>query len=154
LAPRGLAADLGGALAEGRRGTTKPSSAKAADASDPRLVRNLVVAYFDFAWREPELYALMFQAPVARAQAVVAAREAAFQVFEQAILAAPAAQGRPVEMIHDIAVAVWTCAHGAASLAPIQDEGSDLVESLIGGLEALFRVGREYRAYPNGVQPS
>jgi AcrR family transcriptional regulator len=150
----GSKAELLAAMAAQGFTSLRTDLAKAADASDPRLVRNLVVAYFDFAWREPELYALMFQAPVARAPTVVAAREAAFQVFEQAILAAPAAQGRPAEMIHDIAVAVWTCAHGAASLAPIQDEGSDLVESLIGGLEALFRVGREYRAYPNGVQPS
>jgi AcrR family transcriptional regulator len=124
----------------------------AVDPSSPRLVRALVVAYFDFAWAEPDLYALMVQAPVANDPGVRAARDESFQVFETAIAAAPAAQGHPAETIHQISVAVWTCAHGAASLAPIQDEGSDLVEAMISGLEALFRVGREYRAYPNGVQ--
>ena len=121
-------------------------------AANPRLVRALVVAYFDFAWREPDLYSLMFEAEVARTESVRAAREAAFQDFEQAIAAAPAAQGREPQTLHQISVAVWTCAHGAASLAPIQEEGGELVEAMISGLEDLFRVGREYRAYPNTVQ--
>jgi AcrR family transcriptional regulator len=126
---------------------------KAATAlGDPRVVRTWIQAYFAFAWREPELYSLMFDPPVARTHLVKAARDAAFDTIETAIAAAPQAKDRPAETVHSIAVAVWTCTHGAASLAPIQEEGEELSEAMIRGLEDLFRAGREYQGYPNNVQ--
>ena len=108
-----------------------------------RIVRACVIAHFDFAWRSPELYSLMFQVPVARTPEVVAARQAAFQVLEDGIAAVAVRLNRSPETVHEITVAVWTCVHGAASLAPIQEEGHALVETMIGGLEALFLGARQ-----------
>ena len=108
-----------------------------------RLVRACVVAHFDFAWEAPELYSLMFHVPVARLPGVVAARQAAFQVLEGGVGAVAVRLNRPPETVHEITVAVWTCVHGAASLAPIQEEGHALVETMIGGLEALFLGARQ-----------
>jgi AcrR family transcriptional regulator len=124
----------------------------AAKKGDPRVVGAWTRAYFDFAWREPELYSLMYEPAVARSAPVKVAREKAFDTIEVAIAGAPQAQTRSAETIHSIAVAVWTCTHGAASLAPIQEEGGELIEAMIRGLEELFRAGREYRDYPNNVQ--
>jgi AcrR family transcriptional regulator len=115
----------------------------ALDRGGDRIVRACVMAHFDFAWRGPELYSLMFQAPVARLPAVVEARQAAFQVFEDGIADVAKRLRRPPETVHEITVAVWTCVHGAASLAPIQAEGHGLVETMIGGLEALFLGARQ-----------
>lgn len=142
---------LAALAAQGFQGLSGRLSDAAANANE-RVVRDCVVAYFDFAWRNPALYSLMFETQVAKTELVSQARDQTFQVLETAIAAVPAAQGRSRETIHSISVAVWTCAHGAASLAPIQEEGSDLVEAMISGLEALFRVGREYQGYPNSVQ--
>ena len=120
-----------------------PAAPSRLDAGGERIIRACVIAHFDFAWREPELYSLMFNAPVARLPAVAAARQAAFQVFEDGVAAVAARLSRPAETVHPITVAVWTCAHGAASLAPIQEEGHALVETMIGGLEALFLGARQ-----------
>jgi hypothetical protein len=86
---------------------------------------------------------LMFHPPIARLPAVAAARQAAFRVMEDGIAAVAVRLKRPPETVHEITVAVWTCVHGAASLAPIQEEGHALVETMIGGLEALFLGARQ-----------
>jgi hypothetical protein len=44
-------------------------------------------------------------------------------------------------MVHKVALAVWACGHGAASmtLADPNDAEGRLMEDVIQGLEALFR---------------
>ncbi|CAN5200233.1 hypothetical protein BH11PSE2_BH11PSE2_09810 [soil metagenome] len=125
-----------------------------AGASGVLVVRACVAAYFDFAWHEPNLYSLMFEAKVARAPLVRAARDRAFAAMEAAFSATPLGRTYPAETVHDVSVAVWTCAHGAASLAPIQEEGDHLAEAMIRGLEELFQFRRENQSYPNTVQNS
>jgi AcrR family transcriptional regulator len=108
-----------------------------------RIVRACVMAHFDFAWDAPELYSLMFSVPIARSPEVAAARQAAFEVLQGGIAAAAVRLDRPRETVPPITVAVWTCVHGAASLAPIQEEGHRLAETMISGLEALFLGARQ-----------
>lgn len=125
---------------------------RASTQSRGRIIADCVRAHFDFARRKPQLYSLMFEAGCAKTPAVAAARQSTFQVLEAAIEMAAARIGRPMAKVQSVAVAVWTCAHGAASLAPIQDEGGDLVGDMIRGLEELFMAARENQAYPNTVQ--
>jgi hypothetical protein len=72
---------------------------------------------------------------------VDAARDKAFAVLEAAIAAAPSQADRDRDMIHKVALAVWACGHGAASmtLADASDKEGRLMEDVIQGLEALFR---------------
>lgn len=148
----GSKADLLAVLAAQGFDRLTQGAAHAAASAEERVVRAWILAYFDFAWREPELYSLMFQAQVARVDDVRAARDRAFQSIEDVVVATQQAQDYSTEVRHSIAVAIWTCTHGAASLAPIQDEGSDLVEAMITGLEALFRAVRANQHYPNNVR--
>ena len=49
-------------------------------------------------------------------------------------------QGVEPVVIHKVALAVWACGHGAASLTQADESGnSPLMEDVIQGLEALFR---------------
>jgi hypothetical protein len=61
-------------------------------------------------------------------------------VLESAIAQARSQQDQDADTVHKVALAVWACGHGAASLtlggaAP----NSSLMEDVIQGLEALFR---------------
>lgn len=121
-------------------GELKDQLVQAAEtAAEGARVRNLARAYFAFARREPALYAVMFDPRTAAAAEVARSRAAAFAVLESAIAAAVSQQGRPPETLHKIAVAVWTCTHGAAALAATDDRGEALLEDVIVGLDALFR---------------
>ncbi len=71
---------------------------------------------------------------------VAAARDRAFAVLRELIAAAPSQQGVEPAVIHKVALAVWACGHGAASLTQADESGnSPLMEDVIQGLEALFR---------------
>ena len=64
----------------------------------------------------------------------------AFAVLRELIAAAPSQQGVEPAVIHKVALAVWACGHGAASLTQADESGnSPLMEDVIQGLEALFR---------------
>ena len=110
-----------------------------ADSADGRYVRACAAAYVGFAQRQPALYALMFDPPTLATRQVSLARDEAFGVLENAILNAPTQQGREPEVLRKVAVAVWTCAHGAASMAAAQADGEQFFDDVIQGLEALFR---------------
>ena len=61
-------------------------------------------------------------------------------VLRELIAAAPSQQGVEPAVIHKVALAVWACGHGAASLTQADERGnSPLMEDVIQGLEALFR---------------
>ena len=83
----------------------------------------------------------MFDPAALAAPEVAAARDRAFAVIEGAIGNSPNQQERDPDLIHKVALAVWACSHGAASmmLADPTDTEGGLMEDVIQGLEALFR---------------
>jgi Transcriptional regulator len=103
-------------------------------------IRTSALAYFDFARAQPALYELMFD-PCLMSDEVAAAKESAFGVLKDAIAASPSQQGADPDTIHKVALAVFACGHGAASLAPPDggEASARLMEDVIQGLEALFR---------------
>lgn len=108
---------------------------------DPRPIRTCATAYFEFARSRPALYGLMFDAAVLSEDEAAAARGRMFACLEAGIAASPSQSERPPETIRQISLAVWTCAHGAASMLLAGSAGSDadLMDEVIAGLEALFR---------------
>ena len=103
-------------------------------------IRTTALAYFDFARAQPALYELMFDAALIAEGEVAEARDSAFAVLEEVISGAPSQQGVDPAVIHKVALAVWACGHGAASLTQADESGdSPLMEDVIQGLEALFR---------------
>ena len=117
----------------------------AAETAEPgRVIRECVLTHSAFAAAEPDLYALMFDSQIARLEPIRAARRQAQDALEATIAALPQAQGRTPEGLHAAAVAVWTCAHGAASLALLHEEDGDLADTMIRGLTELYLGGREY----------
>ena len=129
----GLAAEGFGEFEAALRG----AAATAGDAP----IRATALAYFGFARAQPALYGLMFDPTVLADPDVAAARDRAFAVLETAIAQAPTQQDRDADMIHKVALAVWACGHGAASmmLADPTDTEGELMEDVIQGLEVLFR---------------
>ena len=113
----------------------------AAEQAKPLPIRACAVAYFGFARAQPALYSLMFDPEILAEPGVDAARDRAFGVLEDAIATAPSQADRDRDMIHKVALAVWACGHGAASmtLADAGDTEGRLMEDVIQGLEALFR---------------
>ena len=114
---------------------------EAAAAAQPAPIRASALAYFDFARRQPALYALMFDPEILAETEVGAGRDRAFAVLEQTIAGASSQADREPDLIHKVALAVWACGHGAAAmtLADPTDVDGRLMEDVIQGLEALFR---------------
>lgn len=103
-------------------------------------IRSSALAYFNFARAQPALYELMFD-PCLMSPEIAAARESAFGMLKAAIAASPSQQDAEPEVIQKVALAVFACGHGAASLVSAQDpDGSArMMDDIIQGLEALFR---------------
>ena len=114
---------------------------RAASTGGAMPIRTCAQAYFDFAQAQPALYALMFDPPVLAVPEVDAARNRAFEVLEDVIAGSPSQSDRDRRTVHQIALAVWACGHGAASmtLADPSDGEGRLMDEVIAGLEALFR---------------
>lgn len=110
-----------------------------AEGSTP--IRTSALAYFDFARAQPALYELMFDPDLMVEAEVAAARESAFAVLEEAIASSPAQQGIDGDTLHKVALAVFACGHGAASLTQAvgPEAGARLMDDVIVGLETLFR---------------
>ena len=133
------AALLAGLAAMGFR-ELEASLREAAAQGGATPIRTTALAYFDFARAQPALYELMFDAALMGEADVAEARDRAFAVLRELIAAAPSQQGVEPAVIHKVALAVWACGHGAASLTQADDSGnSPLMEDVIQGLEALFR---------------
>ena len=133
------AALLAGLAAMGFR-ELEASLREAAAQGGATPIRTTALAYFDFARAQPALYELMFDATLMGEADVAEARDRAFAVLRELIAAAPSQQGVEPVVIHKVALAVWACGHGAASLTQADDSGnSPLMEDVIQGLEALFR---------------
>ena len=119
------------------------ASLKEAAANGPEgaPIRTAALAYFDFARTQPALYELMFDAATMADPEVAAARDSAFAVLEAVIARSPSQQANEPALVHKVALAVWACGHGAASLtlAGGTDAETTLMEDVIQGLEALFR---------------
>jgi AcrR family transcriptional regulator len=103
-------------------------------------IRTSALAYFGFSRAQPALYELMFD-PCLMSEEVAAARESAFGVLKAAIAASPNQRDADPDTIHKVALAVFACGHGAASMAPPDggEASMRLMEDVIQGLEALFR---------------
>ncbi len=133
------AALLAGLAAMGFR-ELEASLREAAAQGGATPIRTTALAYFDFARAQPALYELMFDAALMGEADVAEARDRAFAVLRELIAAAPSQQGVEPAVIHKVALAVWACGHGAASLTQADERGnSPLMEDVIQGLEALFR---------------
>ena len=131
---------LGGLAAAGF-GELEVALREAAAAAQPAPIRACAMAYFAFARAQPALYALMFDPLILAEPEVDAARDKAFAVLEATIGAAASQSDRDRDTVHKVALAVWACGHGAASmtLADTADVEGRLMEDVIQGLEALFR---------------
>ena len=131
---------LAGLAAEGFRELEAALRAGAA-AAQPTPIRATALAYFGFARDQPALYTLMFDPLILAEPEVDAARKRAFEELEAAINSAPSQSDRDPEQVHKVALAVWACGHGAASmtLADPTDIDGRLMEDVIQGLEVLFR---------------
>ena len=135
------AALMAGLAAMGFRELEASLRDAAANAPNATPIRTSALAYFAFARAQPALYELMFDAGMMADPEVAAARDSAFAVLESVIAQAPSQQAADDGVIHKVALAVWACGHGAASLT-LADAGateSTLMEDVIQGLEALFR---------------
>ncbi|MBA4013481.1 MAG: TetR/AcrR family transcriptional regulator [Phenylobacterium sp.] len=133
------AALLAGLAAMGFR-EMEASLREAAAHAETTPIRTTALAYFDFARAQPALYELMFDATLMGEADVAEARDSAFAVLQEVIAGAPSQQGVDPTVIHKVALAVWACGHGAASLTQADESGdSPLMEDVIQGLEALFR---------------
>ena len=133
------AALLAGLAAMGFR-ELEASLREAAAQGGATPIRTTALAYFDFARAQPALYELMCDAALMGEADVAEARDRAFAVLRELIAAAPSQQGVEPAVIHKVALAVWACGHGAASLTQADESGnSPLMEDVIQGLEALFR---------------
>ena len=102
------------------------------------VLRKGVMAYFDFARREPEVYTLMFEARVARTPSVRCERAVTYQVFRDAIAAARIAQGRPGSPTPAMLTVIWAAIHGAALLSMAEEDGRHIIETTILGLEEML----------------
>ncbi len=129
---------LAGLAAEGFRELEAALNEAAEREGTP--IRSSALAYFDFARRRSGVYALMFDPTILAEDEVSAARDRAFGVLEGLIGHAASQSGRTPEQVHKVALAVWACGHGAASmtLAGDKDSQSPLMEDVIQGLEVLF----------------
>lgn len=134
--------DLLAALATQGFVDLRQSMLDAVAGSSKQVLRKSVMAYFDFARREPEIYALMFEARVARADPVRCARAAAYRVFQEVIAAGRIAQGRAGETTPATLTAIWACIHGASLLSMADEDGDELIETTIHGLEDMLRANR------------
>jgi AcrR family transcriptional regulator len=107
-----------------------------------RRLRGWATAYFRFAQREPALFGLMFDSEIAELRPVAEARRGALDVLRHIVSEVAAGQGRVDPPLDQITQAVWAAAHGAASLALSAPGRAELIDEVIGGLEALFRPQR------------
>ncbi|MBT9473855.1 MAG: TetR/AcrR family transcriptional regulator [Pseudomonadota bacterium] len=132
---------MAGLAAGGFRELEAALKEAAATAPDATPIRTCALAYFGFARSQPALYDLMFDAGLISEPEVAAARDSAFAVLESAIAQARSQQDRDADTVHKVALAVWACGHGAASLTLADGANADstLMEDVIQGLEALFR---------------
>lgn len=130
---------LAGLAAEGF-GEFEAALRTAAMAATETPIRATALAYFGFARAQPAMYGLMFDPTVLADPEVATGRDRAFAVIETAIARSPAQPERDADLIHKVALAVWACGHGAASmlLADPTDTEGRLMEDVIQGLEALF----------------
>ena len=133
--------DLQAGLAAEGFGEFEAALRAAAATADATPIRAAALAYFGFARAQPALYGLMFDPKVLAHPEVALARDQAFAVLKATIAGSPTQQDRDGDMIQKVALAVWACGHGAASmmLADPTEESSRLMEDVIQGLEALFR---------------
>ena len=134
------AALMAGLAAVGFRDLEAILKDAAATAPQATPIRTCALAYFAFARSQPALYDLMFDAAMMSDREVAAARNSAFAVLEAAISQSPSQQSRDEDTIHKVALAVWACGHGAASLTLAEGTAAadTLMEDVIQGLEALF----------------
>lgn len=135
------AALMAGLAAMGFRELEASLKDTASHTPDATPIRSAALAYFAFARSQPALYELMFDAGLMSDPEVVGARDSAFAVLEGLIAQSPSQQGIEPDVIHKVALAVWACGHGAASLTLAEGGAADssLMEDVIQGLETLFR---------------
>jgi AcrR family transcriptional regulator len=110
------------------------------EAAAGRRLRAWATAYFRFAQREPALFGLMFDPEIAELAPVAEARRAALAVLQRIV--GEVAGGRTGPPLDQITRAVWAASHGAAMLALSSPGRPELIDEVIGGLEALFRPPR------------
>ncbi len=111
-------------------------------AGDGQRLRGWATGYFQFARREPALFALMFDAEMAELAPVAQARAEALAGLHAIVGEVAAAQHRIAAPLDQITLAVWAAAHGAAALSASGRDQSDLMDHVITGLDALFRPAR------------
>ncbi len=131
---------LAGLAAEGF-GDLEAALSRAASSPEGTPIRASALAYFGFARSQPGVYGLMFDPQILAEPEVSAARDRAFEVLKQVIGQAASQQDRTEAQVYKVALAVWACGHGAASMTLAGGEGAQtpLMEDVIQGLEVLFR---------------
>jgi AcrR family transcriptional regulator len=112
-------------------------------AGEGQRLRGWATGYFNFACREPALFALMFDPDMAELAPVSEARAAALAGLHAIVGDVAAAQRRVAAPVDNITLAVWAAAHGAAALSSSSPNRSNLMDDVITGLDALFRPVRD-----------
>jgi hypothetical protein len=105
-------------------------------------LRGWATGYFRFAQAEPALFALMSDPAVADLPPVAEARAALLAGLRRIVEEVAVAQGRVDPPIHQITLAVWAAAHGAATLSPGEPGQPELIDEVIAGLTSLFQPPR------------
>lgn len=131
------AALLAGLAADGFGQLQAALDRAAASAEPGSTIRACAMAYFHFAQSQPATFALMFDPTLLAETEVAEARDSAFGVMERVVGAVASQRGLSSDVTHKVALAVWACGHGAASMTAAGAEAS-LMEDVIQGLEHLF----------------
>ena len=97
-------------------------------------------AYCRFAAAEPALFGLMFDPEIAALPQVAEARAEVVAQLRQVVSEVARRYDRGERRLDEVTLAVWAAAHGAASLGASAPSGSQLMEKVTAGLEALFGV--------------
>jgi AcrR family transcriptional regulator len=106
-----------------------------------RRLSGWAFAYCRFAETEPSLFALMFDPEIATRAEVAEARAAVVAQLREVVSEVAQRYGRGERRLDAITLAVWSAAHGAASLGASAPSRLKLMEDVTAGLEALFGVG-------------
>ena len=114
-----------------------PTDFHAGDFIATQWTTTLDLAYPFELFAQPATFALMFDPALLAETEVTQARDAAFGVMERVVGAVASQRGLSADVTHKVALAVWACGHGAASMTPAGAEAS-LMEDVIQGLEHLF----------------
>jgi AcrR family transcriptional regulator len=135
---------LAGLAIEGFEDLSRRMQRALADRGETGSLRAAGYAYISFLCERPALYQLMFEAvDEGRRPDVLAAENKAFGIIAEAVQGSPIAAAATVEVVENVALAIWAWGRGIAAMGFARGEpGAEpqrrTVEAALQGLEAIF----------------